>query len=114
VFRVSYRSSAIEAIDAGDAALKVMLLNVFQGGRIEAVAEIYQPGRLWFDIATLEGVAGVNRLVEVLDPSSVVYGSMAPLFYEHAAYLKLVESGLPASLLARISHDNALAARGGS
>lgn len=93
--------------------LRVMLLNMFHGGRIEAAAELHVAKRTWFDIATLEGVAGVSRLVDLLDPGSIVYGSLAPLFYEHAAYLKLIESGLPESLLSRIRHENAAAVLAG-
>jgi predicted TIM-barrel fold metal-dependent hydrolase len=91
---------------------KVMLLNHFHGGRPETAAEGYRAGQVWFDIATLEGVEGVKRLVDAIDADAVVYGSLAPLFYEQSPYLKLVESGLPPSLIARVCFDNAAKARG--
>lgn len=91
--------------------LRVMILNMFHGARVEAAAAITVPGRTWFDIATLEGVEGVGKLVAATQADSVVYGSLAPLFYLEAAHWKLAESGLPESSLSRVRLDNAQAAR---
>ena len=82
--------------------LRVMILNMFHGARVETAAAIALAGRVWFDIATLEGVEGVAKLVAATSADSVVVGSLAPLFYPEAAYLKLAESGLPDSTLQRI------------
>ncbi|MGN6545542.1 MAG: amidohydrolase family protein [Aureliella sp.] len=90
--------------------LRVMILNMFHGARPDAAAAIAVPGRVWFDIATLEGIEGVAKLVAATQADSVVYGSLAPLFYPDAAHGKLVESGLPESSLARIRLDNAKSA----
>ena len=88
------------------AELRVMILNMFHGARVESAAAIALPGRVWFDIATLEGVEGVAKLVAVTSVDSVVLGSLAPLFYPEAAHLKLAESGLPDSTLQRIRVTN--------
>lgn len=64
-------------------------------------------GRIWFDIATQESVEGVAKLVEHVSPDRVVFGSNAPLFYFESAELKLIESGLPESVLAQIRTGNA-------
>ena len=87
--------------------LRVMLLNMFHGARIESAASIARPGRTWFDIATLEGIEGVAKLVAATQPDCVVYGSLAPLFYLDGAMLKLTESDLPESLVARVRAVNA-------
>lgn len=90
--------------------LRLMILNMFHGARVEAAAAIAVPGRTWFDIATLEGIEGVAKLVAATQVDSVVYGSLAPLFYPDAAHLKLAESGLAESSLTRIRLANARAA----
>lgn len=87
--------------------LRVMLLNLFHGFRADLAGSLAKPSRVWFDIATLEGVEGVAKLVAATDADSVVYGSYQPLFYLDAAYFKLIESGLPDSTLARIASTNA-------
>ncbi len=87
--------------------LRVMVLNMFHGARADAAASIWKPNRVWFDFATLEGVAGLDKLVTATGPDAVCYGSFAPLFYPTSAELKLVESGLPASTLEQIRSINA-------
>ena len=49
---------------------------------------------MYFDLAMLEGIEGVARLVEQLPPERVLFGSNFPLFYFEAALLKVQESGL--------------------
>lgn len=90
--------------------LRVMILNMFHGARVDSAAAVTVAGRTWFDIATLEGVEGVGKLVAAIGADSAVYGSLAPVFYPEAAALKLAESGLAVSLLTRIRAGNAVAA----
>jgi uncharacterized protein len=92
-------------------SLRVMLLNVSQGVRFDVAESIGAPGRVWFDVAMLEGIEGVARLVKAAGAGAVVYGSLTPLFYQDAALLKLQESGLAESLLSRIAAKNAAEAR---
>lgn len=87
--------------------LRVMWLNFFLGANAANAVAVLRRGRVWFDIATLEGIEGVGKLVQTLSPDSVVYGSLSPLFYASSAQLKLQESGLPESLLDRIRATNA-------
>ncbi len=64
-------------------------------------------GQVWLDIAMLESVAGIAKLAEQVSVDRIVFGSHSPLFYFESAELKLVESGLPESVLKQIRRDNA-------
>jgi hypothetical protein len=87
--------------------LRLVVLNAFRSMRIAGAAELAQAGQVWFDMAMLEGIAGVTKLVEMVSPERVLFGSLSPLFYFESAELKLVESGLPESVLQRIRSGNA-------
>ena len=65
---------------------------------------------VWFEIATLEGVAGIEALLQRSPGIRLTFGSHAPYFYFEAALLKLQESALTAAQLAAIRHGNAQAA----
>ena len=64
----------------------------------------------WFEIATLEGVAGIESLLQRLPDLRLSFGSHAPYFYFEAALLKLQESDLSPAQLAAVRHANAQAA----
>ena len=55
----------------------------------------------------LEGVGGLESLLEQVPVNRVLFGSFAPLFYFESARLKLRESRLSAELLRAISCGNA-------
>ena len=86
---------------------RVQLLNWFRAARFELLAKLATAGNVCFDIATLEGVGGIENLVKQVPLSRVVFGSNSPLFYFEAAKLKLRESNLDENALMTISWKNA-------
>ena len=62
---------------------------------------------LWFEIATLEGVAGIEALLRKSPAVRLTFGSHVPYFYFEAALLKLQESVLTSEQLAAIRSGNA-------
>lgn len=91
---------------------RVMLLNGtsrLYGGAIPLVQRLTRSAA-WFEIATLEGVAGIDGLLQKVPDLRLCFGSHTPYFYFEAALLKLQESDLTATQLAAISHAHARAA----
>ena len=62
---------------------------------------------MFFDIATLEGLAGLERQVKTIPAERILYGSHAPFFTPESAKLKLQESELPGPIPEQITHVNA-------
>lgn len=78
---------------AGIPGLRLMLLNgpgpLTQGAALKLAA-----AGVSFDIAMLEGMAGVARLIGQIGLERVLFGSHAPFFTWESARLKVTESGL--------------------
>ena len=70
-------------------------------GRLSYTGEVY------FDFAMLEGVGGINRLLEGIPEDRVLFGSYFPFFYFESALLKVKEAGLNESQQKAILADNA-------
>lgn len=87
---------------------RVQLLNAFRTLRGTPVQNLAK-ARVRFDIATLEGVAGVGRFLAENEPSCLLFGSGAPFFYFESALLKLKESPLTGAQLAAVSAISARA-----
>ncbi len=87
--------------------LRLVLLNAFRSLPVLQCGEVAKAGQVWFDIAMLESVAGVTKLVEQVSHQRVLFGSHSPLFYFESSELKLIESGLPDSVLRQIREVNA-------
>jgi uncharacterized protein len=64
-------------------------------------------GRVWFDIATQEGVGGVSGLVAAVSPERVLFGSHLPLFPLESAVLKMREADLDPPQRRAIESENA-------
>ncbi len=88
-------SSPLPQVFKSEPAARVMLLNWAPGVRGQRIEALADAGALYFDIAMVEGIEGIARLVERLPPERVLFGSNFPLFYFEAALLKMQESGLP-------------------
>lgn len=87
--------------------LRLVMLNSFRALPVIRAAELTKQGQVWFDVAMLEAIAGVGKLVEQVSAERVLFGSLVPLFYFDSAKLKLAESGLPESVLSQIRVGNA-------
>ena len=92
---------------------RVMLLN--SGSRVLAgnnalLSRLVAAGNALFEIATLEGVAGIETLLKAVPGIRLAFGSYAPFFYFEAALLKLQESALSPGQLAAIRSGHARAA----
>jgi predicted TIM-barrel fold metal-dependent hydrolase len=91
---------------------RVMLLNAASrlfGTGLPLLQKLSHAGAL-VEIATLEGVAGIEQLLGRAPGARVCFGSHAPYFYLEAALLKLQESALTPAQLAAVRHGNARAA----
>ena len=85
----------------------VILLNAFPAANSELASLLATSGRVYFEIATLEGLAGLEKQIQLLPPERLLFGSHAPFFMLESAVLKLQESALPAPIQKQITHENA-------
>lgn len=88
-------------------ALRLVLLNTFRGVAIPKVAELIAAGQVYTDIAMLEGVGGVSRLIEQTVAERILFGSHFPFFHHESATLKLRESPLAQPHLNAVARENA-------
>ena len=73
--------------------LRLVVLNWFRSVKPDLVKLLAATG-VCFDIATVEGVGGVENLIQQISANRVVFGSHAPFFYIESALLKLKEASL--------------------
>ena len=88
----------------------VMLLNSFMrtgSGTAATLNRLAATQRVSHDIAALEGVAGVEKLLEASPEARLVFGSHTPFFYFESALLKLHESVLKTAQSAALRSTNA-------
>jgi uncharacterized protein len=88
--------------------LRLVLLNGLRDLRGPTLARLLAAGQVYLDIAMLEGVGGLERLVRTIDPGRLLFGSYAPFFYAESAHQKLRESSLTAEQSEAIRRGNAL------
>jgi hypothetical protein len=86
-------ASGLAAIVAGIPGLRLAILNGPGPLSRDAVAALAAAG-VCFDIAMLEGITGVARLVDQIGLEHVLFGSHCPYFTWESARLKMTESGL--------------------
>lgn len=87
--------------------LRFVLLNAFRSLRGELVDRLAAAGVVHFDVAELEGVGGLTKLVQQVTAERVLFGSYYPFFYFESALLKLRESELGRVQLRAICEGNA-------
>jgi predicted TIM-barrel fold metal-dependent hydrolase len=85
----------------------VQLLNWWPALRGRWLRPLADAGEIYFDIAMLEGIEGVARLLQDLPPERVLFGSYFPFFTLDAALNKMQESGLPEDKKAMLFEGNA-------
>ncbi|MEW4566432.1 amidohydrolase family protein [Tautonia sp. JC769] len=87
--------------------LRLMLLNA---GRLLGLTpkRVLGSGSISIEIASMEGVGAVDRLVENLGADRIHFGTHAPFFVPESAVLKLRESAPPPAILQAITRGNAL------
>lgn len=91
---------------------RVMLLNSTSrilGPANPLLARLAAAG-VYFEIATLEGVAGIESLLSKQPALRLAFGSHSPYYYFASALLKLQESALSPAQLAAVCHGHARAA----
>ncbi len=86
----------------------VVLLGALRSVAARELETMMDWGPLYVELSMLEGVAGVQRLVERVPVERVLFGSHTPLFVIESALLKLMESELTGPQRDTITH---LAAR---
>lgn len=86
-------------------SLKVVVLN----GSRQQLPKLASAGKVYFDIANVEGVGGVARLAEEAPPQRMLFGSHFPFFYFDAAALKMKEAAFPENQAHAIMEGNARA-----
>jgi predicted TIM-barrel fold metal-dependent hydrolase len=84
-----------------------ILLNAVSSSNVELHGQLAATGKVYFDIATLEGLTGLERQLQSLPAERVLFGSHSPFFVFDSAKLKLQESELPAQTKELITHKNA-------
>jgi predicted TIM-barrel fold metal-dependent hydrolase len=99
--------SALGQVVKSEPSVRLVLLNWWPALRGQRLKPLADAGRVYFDIAMVEGIEGVARLAEQLSPERVLFGSNFPLFYFEAALLKMQESGLPEDKKTMLFEGNA-------
>lgn len=87
--------------------LLLVVLNAFRALRVEQVDRLAAAGQVYFEIAMLEGVGGVERLVQQVTAERVLFGSYSPFFNFESAALKMRESDIGGMQSQAICHGNA-------
>lgn len=87
--------------------LRLVILNALRSVHGTALRRLTDAGNVYFEIAMLEGVGGISKLLRSVPPGRVLFGSHFPFFHLEAAVLKLRESDLADSHTEAISRKNA-------
>jgi hypothetical protein len=95
-------------VAAAEPSARIVLLNWPRGlGEGQNAAALARSGSVYFDIAMVEGIECIARLVEQLPGDRVLFGSHAPFFTFDSALLKTRESGLSEARLEPLLYKNA-------
>jgi uncharacterized protein len=97
----------LAALVAARPKLRLVVLNGLGILRGEPLTKLARSGQVWFDLAMLEGAAGIERVLSAIPAERLLFGSHAPFFIHEAAMLKLQESELPQPVREGIVAGNA-------
>jgi len=86
--------------------LRLVLLNGLMPLRPDLIDKLAAAG-VWFEIATLEGIQGLTRILKTVPLERILFGSYFPFFAWEAAKLKLQESALARFQVEGITEKNA-------
>ncbi|HSI13134.1 MAG TPA: hypothetical protein VK961_13875 [Chthoniobacter sp.] len=87
--------------------VRVMLLNWQRVSGGKPLLSTLQKTRVLLDTAMVEGIAGIESVLEEFPVAQLCFGSYAPVFYPESAKLKLRESDLSDVQLDAITQGNA-------
>jgi predicted TIM-barrel fold metal-dependent hydrolase len=87
--------------------LRLVLLDHSGATNKDFLRKLTRAGQVYVDIADVEGVGGVDKLVEIVPAERVLFGSHYPFFYYESAVTKLRESKLEPAREKAIRYDNA-------
>jgi uncharacterized protein len=113
--RVQHRLMRIPDVDTKPLAelvkarpgLRLVLINSMATLQDRDLRALAATDRIWFEISMREGVGGVGKLLQVLPPARVLFGSHLPLFSLESAVLKVQEAGLDDSQRQAVQRGNA-------
>ena len=77
--------------------LRLVILNRMREPSGKLLGRLSYTGEVYFDFARLEGVGGINRLLEAVPEDRLLFGSYFPFFYFESALGKIKEAGLTQS-----------------
>ena len=101
-------ATPLEALVKRHAGLRLVILNGLMPLRPDVVDKLAAAG-VSFEIAMLEGIAGITKLLKSVPLERILFGSYFPFFAWEAAKLKLQESALARFQVEAISEKNAAA-----
>lgn len=87
--------------------LQVVLLNALMTLKGTALDEAARLPNVYVEIATLEGIGGIEKLIRTFPFERVLFGSYCPFFILESALLKLQESELGEAIRTGITRTNA-------
>lgn len=87
--------------------LKLILLNAQRDIRTEMAGRLMAAGRVYFDIAGIEGAGGIERWIAAHSHERLLFGTYSPVFLAESAVLKLQESELPGPIRDGLVRGNA-------
>jgi hypothetical protein len=90
-----------------NAGLRLILLNVRSPLGVVPLTALSGASEVCLEIAMLEGVAGLERLLGRMPTARLCFGSHAPFYYVESALLKLRESALSEEQLRAVGQANA-------
>ena len=87
--------------------LNIVVLNAFRAVRGNAIDALVATEKVSFELAWLEGIAGIDHIRKQIPIKRLHFGSYTPFFYFQSSMLKLKESDLSTEELNAIQGGNA-------